>query len=148
MKELNWFYDELFRINFYICIDFNHKELEEAIEKQFGLCMELSPTATASCVEVLMNDGRFGIFIRVKNQDYESLVHEVTHASNKVFQRIGHQISVDNDEVQAYYNQYLFKRILLYMKEGEENDKNPDQETPDRIDGVSNRENESVDQRP
>jgi hypothetical protein len=59
--------------------------------------------------------GRYssGIFMIVLSYDAKpgDVSHECLHATNYVLNHIGHKISTDNDEVQAYLLGYIFEKV-------------------------------------
>lgn len=44
--------------------------------------------------------------------DVPTLVHELLHAVNFIFDRIGLRVYLTNDEAQTYFLQYLLRRVL------------------------------------
>lgn len=59
---------------------------------------------------VLLSDTNCILFI---NSDcFSNMIHEIVHIKNIIFQSMGHIIDYDNDEVEAYLSQYLYKKIF------------------------------------
>lgn len=42
--------------------------------------------------------------------------HEVTHLVNFIFQDCGVKLDLDNDETQAYFSAYMFRKVLKAIK--------------------------------
>lgn len=47
------------------------------------------------------------------NSGYRSnIVHEIIHIKNQIFSIIGQKVDTDNDEVEAYLVEYLYKELV------------------------------------
>lgn len=65
----------------------------------------------------VINKDNFLHVVFKKDVDDGIIVHEVVHLVNEIFMIVGQKGDSDNDELQAYLTQYLFKKIKKILKQ-------------------------------
>jgi len=119
-----WVYDRLHGQNYYLCPGFSQEDVAFAVRKNHGI--DWSPKnlmASASCFEVLSQDGILGIWIWIKEFDKKSpsslnrLVHECVHAAMFSLSLRGYSIDPTGDhEILAYKTAFIFEEFWRQLK--------------------------------
>lgn len=74
-------------------------------------CLQIDSRVDTGCDSCVIDycDGRVAIFISSKEQAV--VIHECLHVKNAVWNRIGYEPCVNNDEVDAYLIAYIYKEV-------------------------------------
>lgn len=80
----------------------------EALQKY--LKMDLSDARAAAYWKVAHKEDEGEAFFAIWAPDLPGLVHECVHAANGILDHVGVEVSLDNDEAQAYLVEDLFER--------------------------------------
>lgn len=114
----NW-EDQQYSTKFWVIIC--PEKIEEAkpfLQRITKTELEVSETTRAMCSERIDTDKRHHVFIFLtSNTRLGSIVHECVHAKNYVFGYHGVFLSVDHDEHEAYYVDYLFSNAEAVLKD-------------------------------
>lgn len=98
-KKAVSFYSDIYRQRYYFLRGWSRELVEKTLSRQTGTAAGLTHS----------KDG--AIYIWIEKIDYESigdLAHECVHACSFTFSNVGIEVSVDNDEVQAYLTGWIF----------------------------------------
>ncbi len=71
------------------------------------------------CFKKLLDDYTmtYCIAINVNNISFSIVAHEVVHLVNYIFEHVGVQLDLHNDEAQAYFTGWVFEQIENFIKE-------------------------------
>ena len=130
-KKPLWFYDDLYKMNYYLICPATPEILTDFVKKQFDLEYEKPYLGAGCCTEICDNYGICGIIISLQKFNYSperisALVHECLHAVDYVFSqaRVFWYNDVDsNNEHFTYYLEYLVKNFLELIKKDREEDR-------------------------
>lgn len=108
-----FFYDKLFRVNFWIFYKWDYKSYENYLSKEFGLNKDLSDYHGSFEVVQKRNNRLHLIWVSdTTKEPMLDLAHECVHAANFVMNNAGVIADFNNDELQAYYVRMLIKECL------------------------------------
>lgn len=88
-------------------------EGEKYIKKKLGITLNLSEddlASTALCMT--MDNGAIIMLFRFDKLSAANICHEVTHATNGIFDHIGIRLNPGSDEAFAYHNEMLFRFVV------------------------------------
>lgn len=125
MKDVAWFFQDLYFANIYFVPGMDEASISEFIKDQFGLDWEAKTRLNDGKTIEVEGDSNYGIIIWVSSKDkstrnLQALTHECLHATNMVLSRAGVSIDIDkNDEAQAYLLGWIFAKCLEYLYEGD-----------------------------
>jgi hypothetical protein len=115
---VHWWFDKVFRVNFYLLFKASDEQTEEWLKKQ-----KIDVTVSwggcgARAIRVTLPEGRgAGVVLQFpewspKPYYLAAVAHECIHASNWVFEDRGAKLDPDNDEAFCYYHMYLMREVL------------------------------------
>lgn len=114
MKKLRkpyWFYDDVYRLNYYFMPGFTKEEIEMAIKKNSSLdyeCSELDGYG-GKCIQVM---GNIYLWVDCKS-NVATLAHECLHAAHLILRQKGVDVTT-NDEALAYYLEFIMRKCLRF----------------------------------
>ena len=118
-QKVLWFYDECWRVNFYVLPNTTPENVAEFIDNQFGLKYRIqADTAAARCYEIVDGEGvQVGIVIALHGWKMDAkwlsyLAHECFHAAEYVADRCGLKHCDKSSEAFAYLIESIFRRSL------------------------------------
>jgi hypothetical protein len=103
------FYCDLFGRNIYIFHHWSEKDFNRYIEKTYLLIADVSDADGVTKLIKFKDDVHVIVWTRDNEKSVASLVHECIHATNKILNDAGVDADFENDELQCYYAQRLFK---------------------------------------
>ena len=104
--------DPIFGGNFWFCIG-SKDEFADFVYKKDGYEVNRDVEVDGKMVKII--GGRQ--FIWIQNKDISVLIHEIVHMVNNNMDRVAIPLSVDTDEVYAFYTQFLFKECNKFLNE-------------------------------
>jgi hypothetical protein len=105
------YYCELYRVNYYFCIGWKAKDVQQFLAKAFGHDKDITQ-ADGYTMLATSEDGA-GIVVWTRHKDdHGVLAHEITHAASFTLGRAGVKASFRNDEAQAYLVGLLVEKAL------------------------------------
>jgi hypothetical protein len=120
------FQSPVFKTNVHIIILDDISTFPEIFESIMGVPY---PGVIEGCVYAFVQDcidreGLHHLFIALpKDVPPKVIVHEVVHASNRIFKHAGQKLDLDNDEFQAYYTETLYEKVETCLKKKKEYDR-------------------------
>ena len=120
------FYDEIYKQNFYLFIGWSEKDYVNYCSKKLNVHIKVTGRG-GQTMTFYLDDDTMIIVVFVSESGAKkdiagflgNIAHECVHAVNYVFERIGHDQDVRNDEPQAYYVGTLVEKCLnYYYKKG------------------------------
>jgi len=118
MRKPIWFYDPIYRQNFYIYLGWASLDTEKSLSKLFGVETSLA-NVSGKCLEFKHSTGNGNViciwvkdFKRSRISSLGCLMHECIHAANFTFSLRGIKYCTDSDETLCYYAQYIFEKAL------------------------------------
>lgn len=112
IRKSKWFYDELLKVNFWFCVGWTRKQFTDFMEFQAGHTPPDLISSHGRCIDLThrtKKGSRTYVIWTAKEAPRSALVHECVHATNMALSSAGHRIDADNDEIQAYYVERLFR---------------------------------------
>lgn len=113
--------DDIFLQSIMICKG-NVEEIEKWIGDTYDIGIE-GTSASDGFHLSLDHDGGDIHFIVIEKDALNTFTHELIHCVMDIFERVGIPISKENDEVFAYYYEYLFKQSYKFIINGKTNKK-------------------------
>lgn len=110
-KHPDFYFCELWRVNYYFYIGWDVKEFEDYVEKKEGVRPQSPGVGKCFCVEREGGSAIIHIWVK-KKTDYPTLAHECLHASNWTLGRAGWEPQLWNDEPQTYLMTNLMRQAL------------------------------------
>lgn len=108
-----FFYDKLFRVNFWIFYRWDYKKYQDYLINKFNLHKDLKDYQGSFEVVESMNNRLHLIWVSTESKHPElDLAHECVHATNFVLNNAGVIADFNNDELQAYYVRMLMQECL------------------------------------
>ncbi len=105
-----WYYDEVFRQNFYFFHKWNEQKFRAYLKKHFKYEVESRGYGWDGVTIRLPEHHQIVVWTNNNKHALPNLVHEITHATNMVLSNA--DAHSNNDETQAYYNSMLFRKAM------------------------------------
>jgi hypothetical protein len=86
--------------------------IQEELRKEARLFGDVEIHDSIAVAVKSSETGWFGLFFSRSNLTLGILVHETFHATHDIFHRLGDTFDPDNQEPEAYLQQYLFQTVL------------------------------------
>lgn len=116
MKKPLWFYDEIYRQNFYVFYGWHDWEFQSHIKKKYDFDIDARGFHGKCHHLINRSEGRDVILIYVRRDKKSvmqiTLAHECIHAANMILQDRGVITDQTNDEAHAYYVSWLMRKVL------------------------------------
>ena len=102
--------DPIFGGNFWFCLG-NKDKFKKFVEKKTKAKIELSEDSNGARYE--KNNI---VFVWIEKKDFGVLIHELQHNCLRTLDGLGMKVSVESEEVYAYYIEYTFNKCLKAIK--------------------------------
>lgn len=111
----NWWFDEMFKENYYFFIGWKPKAIEAYLKKNYKLERDFS-RCDGRTMELTDHDGWSAQLIWTRYRSgpkfIPALAHECVHAAMHILDRRGVKLDVDNHEALSYMVEILMRKAL------------------------------------
>ena len=113
MISYKWFYEPIYKMNYYFVVCQNQNDFLNIIGKHYGITdIPFVEGAYGKSVAITSN-GKVILCTWVKSKNsIAEFVHELIHTLIGLFETIDHPLKANNDEPIAYLAEYLTKQFL------------------------------------
>lgn len=113
MIYYKWFYESIYKMNYYYVACNNQKDFIKTIKKHYGVDIEYHDGGYAKFTAITTKENKVVSAIWVKSRTaHEYFAHELIHSLIYLFTYINHPFTAENDEPIAYLAEYLTSQFI------------------------------------
>ena len=113
MISYKWFYEPIYKMNYYYVVCKSQNDFLKTIEKHYGINDIPFVDGAYGKSVALTSNGKVILCVWVKNKKaIAEFTHELIHTLIGLFETIEHPLKANNDEPIAYLAEYLTNQFL------------------------------------
>jgi len=113
MIYYKWFYEPIYKINYYFVVCKKQEGFTSTVKKHYGTDIDHIDGAYGKSGLLISDEGKAISFVWVRTRtSYAHFAHELIHILINLFDHINHPLNPNNDEPVAYLAEYLTDQFI------------------------------------